>query len=307
MIFKLNEAFHEDGKDYKGVRIITLNADYPGHKIVLDFDNFEAAAKHFDNVYNNSTHEEYAEQVLYPILCAAQNKEFDYITADNWVVIEQDATGIFDNTDSIGDNMIINLNESSASTDLKKTLLNVSNFINKSYGNNTSAEVNDAGDTISFGDITKSKALDKVRVIVKNEPVYYIEGPLGDTEDKAMTLDSLQNKLIDVITTIMRDSRNLDESIKESNAGNLYAITNTADADPMSEDFWGWDTEYDVGYELMTLSNLIPDADIFDTLEAAEDRADDVLSSIFEDEVFIVGFEAYYPYSPTGFVKRITR
>ena len=106
---------------------------------------------------------------------------------------------------------------------------------------------------------------------------------------------------------VIKESKPISKPVKESNAGNLYAITNTADADPMSEDFWGWDTEYDVGYELTTLSNLIPDADIFDTLEAAEDRADDVLSSVFDDEVFIVSFEAYYPYSPTGFVKRITR
>ena len=98
----------------------------------------------------------------------------------------------------------------------------------------------------------------------------------------------------------------LNETAEHPN-GILYAITNTADPDFMSEDFWGWDIEYDVGYELVTLADLIPDADIFDTLEAAEDRADDVLSSIFEDEVFIVGLEAYHPYSPTGFVKRITR
>ena len=36
---------------------------------------------------------------------------------------------------------------------------------------------------------------------------------------------------------------------KKYQYGIKYAIANTADADPMSEDFWGWDVEYDVGYE----------------------------------------------------------
>lgn len=142
-------------------------------------------------------------------------------------------------------------------------------------------------------------------------------GPDASLEDVIAVLTGsvfidAETELNNIAATVERlpaikESKPISKPVKESNAGNLYAITNTADADPMSEDFWGWDVEYDVGYELMTLSNLIPDADIFDTLEAAEDRADDVLSSIFEDEVFIVGFEAYYPYSPTGFVKRIAR
>lgn len=57
----------------------------------------------------------------------------------------------------------------------------------------------------------------------------------------------------------------------------------------------------------MEFGSLIQDADVFDSLEAAEDRADDVLSSIFEDEVFIVGLDPYTPHNLTGFVKKITR
>lgn len=91
------------------------------------------------------------------------------------------------------------------------------------------------------------------------------------------------------------------------NSGMLYAIAYCEDPDIYSEEFWGWDTESDVGYELVEFGSLIQDADVFDSLEAAEDRADDVLSSIFEDEVFIVGLDPYTPHNLTGFVKKITR
>lgn len=94
---------------------------------------------------------------------------------------------------------------------------------------------------------------------------------------------------------------------ENENSGMLYAIAYCEDPDIYSEEFWGWDTESDVGYELMEFGSLIQDADVFDSLEAAEDRADDVLSSIFEDEVFIVGLDPYTPHNLTGFVKKITR
>lgn len=94
---------------------------------------------------------------------------------------------------------------------------------------------------------------------------------------------------------------------ENTNSGMLYAIAYCEDPDIYSEDFWGWDTESDVGYELMEFGSLIQDADVFDSLEAAEDRADDVLSSIFEDEVFIVGLDPYTPHNLTGFVKKIIR
>ena len=94
---------------------------------------------------------------------------------------------------------------------------------------------------------------------------------------------------------------------ENENSGLLYAIAYCEDPDIYSEEFWGWDTESDVGYELMEFGSLIQDADVFDSLEAAEDRADDVLSSIFEDEVFIVGLDPYTPHNLTGFVKKIIR
>ena len=94
---------------------------------------------------------------------------------------------------------------------------------------------------------------------------------------------------------------------ENTNSGMLYAIAYCEDPDIYSEDFWGWDTESDVGYELMEFGSLIQDADVFDSLEAAEDRADDVLSSIFENEVFIVGLDPYTPHNLTGFIKKIIR
>ena len=165
--------------------------------------------------------------------------------------------------------MIIKLNESSAKTDLKKTLSTVSNFINKSYGNNTSAEVNDAGDTISFGDITKSTALDKVRVVIKNEPVFYIEGPLGDTEYKALSLDSLQNKLIDIITNTMRNSRTLDES-SENNVLEDYDDEDAYDKD--EADFYEEPSELfnsDYSNIIGLMSDMLDELDTTDTNEKA--------------------------------------
>lgn len=162
--------------------------------------------------------------------------------------------------------MIIKLNESSAKTDLKKTLSTVSNFINKSYGNNISAEVNDAGDTISFGDITKSTALDKVRVIIKNEPVFYIEGPLGDTEYKALSLDSLQNKLIDIIMNTTRNSRTLDESNEDN------VLEDYDDEDEDEEDFYEDPSElFDSDYSnvIGLMSDMLDELDITDTNEKA--------------------------------------
>ena len=165
--------------------------------------------------------------------------------------------------------MIIKLNQSSAKTDLKKTLSTVSNFINKSYGNNTSAEVNDAGDTISFGDITKSTALDKVRVVIKNEPVFYIEGPIGDTEYKALSLDSLQNKLIDIITNTMRNSRTLDES-SENNVLEDYDDEDAYDKD--EADFYEEPSELfnsDYSNIIGLMSDMLDELDTTDTNEKA--------------------------------------
>jgi len=85
----------ENTDSIKGVRTVTLHNDTE-EKVILDFNTFEEAAKHFDNLYVNAVEENYAEEVLYPIMLAAQNKEYDYIDDDGYAVIEVDATGIFD-------------------------------------------------------------------------------------------------------------------------------------------------------------------------------------------------------------------
>ena len=95
----------------KGVRTITVHND-TGERVVLDFANFEEAAKHFDNLYANAVEENYAEEVLYPILIAAQNEEYDYIDEDSFAVIEQDATGIFEGCDSAKEATATELTES---------------------------------------------------------------------------------------------------------------------------------------------------------------------------------------------------
>lgn len=85
----------ENTDNIKGVRTVTIHND-TNERVALDFNSFEEAAKHFDNLYTNAVEENYAEEVLYPILLAAQNEEYDYIDKEGYAVIEQDATGIFD-------------------------------------------------------------------------------------------------------------------------------------------------------------------------------------------------------------------
>jgi hypothetical protein len=46
----------------KGVRAITVHND-TDKRVVLDFANFEEAAKHFDNLYVNAIEEDYAGQI----------------------------------------------------------------------------------------------------------------------------------------------------------------------------------------------------------------------------------------------------
>ena len=130
---------------------------------------------------------------------------------------------------------------------------------------------------------------------------------LKDIQDSEVFVVSIdEGGTTDFIKCISK-SKDSQDNLKESNSGVLYAIAYCEDPDIYSEEFWGWDTESDVGYELMEFGSLIQDADVFDSLEAAEDRADDVLSSIFEDEVFIVGLDPYTPHNLTGFVKKIIR
>jgi hypothetical protein len=85
----------ENIDDIKGVRIITIHNETKG-RVVLDFNTFEEAARHFDDLYANAVEENYAEEILYPILLAVQNEEYDYIDDDGYAVVEQDATGIFE-------------------------------------------------------------------------------------------------------------------------------------------------------------------------------------------------------------------
>lgn len=103
-----------------GVKTITIHND-TGEKVVMKFKTFEDAAKHFDDLYANAVEDNYAEEVLYPILCAARDEEYDYVDDDGYAVIEMDATGIFDGAlDSIWDdeeieedcNSVVDLKES---------------------------------------------------------------------------------------------------------------------------------------------------------------------------------------------------
>jgi len=67
-----------------------------------------------------------------------------------------------------------------------------------------------------------------------------------------------------------------------------YAIANCEEPDGIYEEFWKLDTKYDIGYDIGSYDELIPNADKCSTLAQAEDRAKDVLSTIWDDEVYIV-------------------
>lgn len=67
-----------------------------------------------------------------------------------------------------------------------------------------------------------------------------------------------------------------------------YAIANCKTPEDYRTDFYKWDTKYDVGYDVDTYDELIEDADKVKTLEQAEDRAKDVLSTVWDNEVHIV-------------------
>ena len=85
----------EAAEEIKGVKTVTIHND-TNEKVVLEFKTFEEAARHFDDLYANAVEDNYAEEVLYPILCAARDEEYDYIDDNGYAVIEVDATGIFE-------------------------------------------------------------------------------------------------------------------------------------------------------------------------------------------------------------------
>lgn len=104
---EIEQAFFENVKnagitlettaDIKGVKIITIWDGNESDKQVLEFASFEEAAKHFDHVYVNAVEEEYAEEVLYPVLDAMNNEEYDYIDDDGYAVYEQRvSTSVFE-------------------------------------------------------------------------------------------------------------------------------------------------------------------------------------------------------------------
>jgi hypothetical protein len=74
--------------DINGVKVITIWDDNEADALVQKFNTFEEAAKHYEAVYINAVEEEYAEEVLYPILRAAEDREYDYIDSEGYAVIE---------------------------------------------------------------------------------------------------------------------------------------------------------------------------------------------------------------------------
>ena len=67
-----------------------------------------------------------------------------------------------------------------------------------------------------------------------------------------------------------------------------YAIANCKEPEGCRTDFYQWDAKYDIGYDSDAYDELIPDVGKHRTLEEAEDYAKDVLSTIWDEEVYIV-------------------
>jgi hypothetical protein len=93
---------------------------------------------------------------------------------------------------------------------------------------------------------------------------------------------------------------------KTKTSGAFYALANNDDPDIYGEDFYCWDTDYDSGYGLGPIQSAKRSRDVFKTLEAAEERARDIIDSVGVSEVFIVEVEDEYSYNLTDFVKRIS-
>lgn len=74
----------------KGIKIVISNKEVC-EDTILKFNTIEEAFKHFDDLYMNAVEENYAEEVLYPILCAIKEEEYDYIDDEGYAVIEQDS------------------------------------------------------------------------------------------------------------------------------------------------------------------------------------------------------------------------
>ena len=93
----IREALREALNKINGIRIITIWDGDESDKLIQDFATFEEAAKHYDDVYVNAVEDDYAEEVLYPVLDAMNNKEYDYIDDDGYAVYEQRvSTSVFE-------------------------------------------------------------------------------------------------------------------------------------------------------------------------------------------------------------------
>lgn len=80
----------------------------------------------------------------------------------------------------------------------------------------------------------------------------------------------------------------LSKTMKEQKPESWYVIANCEEPESWSTDFYRWDTKFDVDYELDSYEELIPNTDKHLTLAQAEIRAKDVLSFVWEKEVYIV-------------------
>ena len=92
---------------------------------------------------------------------------------------------------------------------------------------------------------------------------------------------------------------------KTKTSGAFYVLANNDDPDIYGEDFYCWDTDYDSGYGLGPIQSAKRSRDVFKTLEAAEERARDIIYSVGVSEVFIVEVEDEYSYNLTDFVKKV--
>lgn len=77
----------------------------------------------------------------------------------------------------------------------------------------------------------------------------------------------------------------LSKAMQKKEPESWYVIASCEDPESWSTDFYRWDTGY---YELNVYEELMPHTDKNKTLEYAEDRAKDVLSCIWDKEVYIV-------------------
>ncbi len=83
-----------------------------------------------------------------------------------------------------------------------------------------------------------------------------------------------------------RNDSSCSETTEENNI--WYAISYCKDPSDYSTNFYKWDSKFDIGYDCDVYTELMPHADKYRTLEAARNRAKDILSEVCDESLYVI-------------------